>query len=156
MKSGCIQKSFFGCSAIFLFFFVIIILLFISSELPEIDFTSPEPEKKEYIIEFDSLTNEKIINSSFSWRLVDNRLKKKKFQISFRLLEKDVKEEMDYIEKLAAMSYKELGLERNYSDPIIEARVVWAEVYRRIYNNSSPRMNSVLEGIQQNIYGRKI
>jgi len=149
MKSGCFKKSFFGCSAIFLFFFIVILLLFISSNLPDFDSTSPETEKREYVIAFDTLTNEKIINSSFSWRLVDNRLKKKKFKISFRLLEKDVKEAMDYIEKLAEMSYKELGLERNYSDPLTEARVVWAEVYRRIYNHSSSRMNSILEGINK-------
>ena len=149
MKSGCFKKSFFGCSAIFLFFFIVILLLFISSNLPDFDSTSPESEKREYVIEFDSLTNEKIINSSFSWRLVDNRLKKKKFKISFRLLEKDVKEAMDYIEKLAEMSYKELGLERNYSDPLTEARVVWAEVYRRIYNHSSSRMNSILGGFSK-------
>jgi len=155
MKSGCVQKSFFGCSAIFFFFFIVIILLFISSNLPDFDFTSPEPEKKEYIVEFDSLTNEKIINSSFSWRLVDNRLKKQKFQISFRLLEKEVKEEMEYIERLATMSYKELGLERNYSDPITEARVVWGEVYRRIYNHSSQRMNSIFTGINKIFMGEK-
>ena len=149
MKSGCFKKSFFGCSAIFLFFFIVILLLFISSNLPDFDSTSPETEKREYVIEFDTLTKEKIINSSFSWRLVDNRLKKKKFKISFRLLEKDVKEAMDYIEKLAEMSYKELGLERNYSDPLTEARVVWAEVYRRIYNHSSSRMNSLLEGFNK-------
>jgi len=149
MKSGCLKKSFFGCSAIFLFFFVIIILLFISAELPDIDFTSPEKVKREYVIEFDSLTNEKVINSSFSWKLVDNRLKKREFEISFRLLEKDVKEAMDFIEKLAAVSYNELGLKKRYSDPITESRVVWAEVYRRVFNNSSPHLKSVLEGFNK-------
>jgi len=149
MKSGCIKKSFFGCSAVFLFFFVIMILLLISAQLPEIDFASPETVKREYVIEFDSLTNEKVINSSFSWRLVDNRLRKREFDISFRLLEKDVTEAMNFIEKLASMSYKELGLERNYSDPITEARVVWAEVYRRIYYQSSLQMKPLLEGFNK-------
>jgi hypothetical protein len=149
MRTGCIKKSFFGCSAIFFFFFIVIILLFISSNLPEFDFISPEPDKNEYIIEFDTLTNEKIIISSFSWKLVDNSLKKRKFKISFRLLEKDVKEAMDYIDTLASMSYKELGLERKYSDPITEARVVWAEVYRRIYNHSSSKMSSLLDGFNK-------
>jgi hypothetical protein len=149
MKSGCIKKSFFGCSAVFLFFFVIIILLLISAQLPEIDFTSSETVKREYVIEFDSLTNEKVINSSFSWRLVDNRLRKREFDISFRLLEKDVTEAMNFIEKLASISYKELGLERNYSDPITESRVVWAEVYRRIYYQSSLQMKSLLEGFNK-------
>jgi len=149
MKSGCIRKSFFGCSAIFLFFFVIIILLLISAELPEIDFTSRDTKTREYVIQFDSLTNEKIIKSSFSWGLVDNRLNKMKFDVSFRLLEKDVNETMDYIEELAAMSYKELGLDRRYSDPVIEARIVWAEVYRRIFENSIPRMKPLLEGFNK-------
>ena len=149
MRSGCIKKSFFGCSAIFLFFFVVIILLIISSNLPEFGFTSPEPEKKEYIIEFDSLTNQNVINSSFSWSLVNNRLRKTKFKISFKLLEKDVKEAMDYIDKLANTSYKELGLERNYPDPITESRVVWAEVYRRVFYNAVPKMNAVLEGFNR-------
>jgi len=153
MKSGCLKKSFFGCSAIFLFFLLIIILLLISAELPEIDLSSPDTEKREYVIEFDSLTNEKIITSSFSWKLVDNRLKKKKFDISFRLLEKDVKEAMNFIDKLAEMSYKELGLKINYSDPILEARVVWAEVYRRIFNYSSPQMKPVLEGFNRIFIG---
>jgi hypothetical protein len=149
MKSGCLKKSFFGCSAIFLFFLLIIILLLISAELPEIDFSSPDTERREYVIEFDSLTNENIITSSFSWKLVDNRLKKKKFDISFRLLEKDVKEAMNLTDKLAEMSHKELGLKINYSDPILEARVVWAEVYRRIFNYSSPQMKPVLEGFNR-------
>ena len=146
MKSGCIQKSFFGCSAVFLFFFVIIILLLISAELPQIDFTTSDTEKREYIIEFDSLSSENIISSSFSWQFVDNKLKRSKYDISFKLLEKDVKESIDYIEKLAAMSYKELGLKRQYSDPITESRVVWTEVYGRIYNFSFPQMKSVYNG----------
>lgn len=149
MKSGCIQKSFFGCSFIFLFFFVIFILLLISSEFPDINFSSSDEEKAEYTIELDTLTNEKVINSSFSWRLVDNRLNKRKFKISFKLLEKDVREAMDYIDELADMSYKELGLERNYDDPFTEAKVVWAEVYRRVFYDSSPRMKTVLAGFNK-------
>ncbi len=149
MKSGCIKNSFFGCSAIFLFFFVVIILLIISSNLPEFNFTSPEKETNDYIIEFDSLTNEKIINSSFAWSLVNNRLRKRKFQISFRLLEKDVNEAMNYIDSLANMSYKELGLERNYSDPLTESRVVWAEVYHRVFYHSLSQMSAVLDGFNK-------
>jgi hypothetical protein len=149
MKSGCLKKSFFGCSAIFLFFFVIIILLLISAELPKIDFTSPETSKREYNIEIDSLTNESVIKSSFSWQFVDNTLKTRKYEISLKLLESDVKKAMDFIEKLSAMSYKDLGLERRFTDPLTESRVVWAEVYRRIYNYSSPQMKSVLAGFNR-------
>lgn len=149
MKSGCIKKSFFGCSAVFLFFFVILLLLLLAAELPEFDVTSPDTEKKEYAIEFDSLTNEKVINSSFSWKFVDNRLRKREFAVSFKLLEKDVKEALDYIDKIAGMSFSELGLERRYPDPVTESRIVWAEVYRRVFNFSSTQMKSVLEGLNK-------
>lgn len=149
MKSGCIKKTFFGCSAVFLFFFVILILLLLAAELPEFDVTSPEIEKKEYVIEFDSLSNERVINSSFSWKLVDNRLRKREFAVSFRLLEKDVKEALAYIDKLASMSFSELGLERRYPDPLTESKIVWAEAYRRVFNFSSPQMKSVLEGLNK-------
>ena len=128
---------------------MIIILLLISAELPEIDFTSPETLKREYNIEIDSLTNESVIKSSFSWQFVDNTLKTRKYEISLKLLESDVKKAMDFIEKLSAMSYKDLGLERRFTDPFTESRVVWAEVYRRIYNYSSPQMKPVLAGFNR-------
>jgi hypothetical protein len=149
MKSGCIQKTFFGCSFIFLFFFVIFILLLLSSEFPDIDLSPSKEEKAEYTIELDTLTNEKIIKSTFSWRLVDNRLNKRKFKISFKLLEKDVRAAMDYIDELADMSYKELGLERNYDDPLTEAKVVWAKVYSRVFYDASPKMKTVLTGFNK-------
>jgi hypothetical protein len=146
-KSGCYKKAFFGCAALFLIFFVIIILIIISIELPEIDFT--EAEKREYNIEVDSLTNENIINASFSWRFVDNSLRKRKYDLNFRLLEKEVKAAMDYIDALAEMSYRDLGLQSRYPDPITEARIVWAEVYRRVFNHSNPKMKSILEGFNK-------
>jgi len=111
-RSGCISKSFFGCSALFLVFFVVIILIIISIELPEIEFT--KTEQREYNIEFDSLTNENIINASFSWGFVDNALRRRKYDLNFRLLERDVKAAMDYIDELASMKYSELGLQSQF------------------------------------------
>jgi hypothetical protein len=146
-KSGCYKKAFFGCSALFLIFFVMIILIIISIELPKIDFS--KTEKREYNIEVDSLTNENVINASFSWRFVDNSLSRRKFDLKFRLLEREVKSAMDYIDALAEMSYRDLGLQSRYPDPITEARIVWAEVYKRVFNSSVPRLRSVLEGFNK-------
>jgi hypothetical protein len=146
-RSGCIKKSFFGCSALFLIFFVIVILIIISIELPEIEFTSTE--KQEYNIEYDSLTNERVVNASFSWGFVDNSLRSRKYDINFRLLEKDVKAAITYIDELASMKYTDLGLPNSYPDPVTEARVVWAEVYKRVYNFSVPQMRVVLEGLNK-------
>ncbi|MBK9098693.1 MAG: transglutaminase family protein [bacterium] len=149
MKSGCVQKSFFGCAFIFLFFAVIIIILWIAAQIPDIDLSTTDTAKREYEIEVDSLSKEKVINSSFSWQFVDNTLTRRKYRINLKLLEKDVIEAMNYIDRISAMSYRELGLERNYSDPEIESRVVWAEVYRRIFLYSSPQMKAVLEGLNE-------
>jgi hypothetical protein len=146
-KSGFYKKAFFGCAALFLIFFVMIILIIISIELPEIDFS--ETEKREYNIQVDSLTSENVINASFSLRFVDNSLRKRKFDLNFRLLEKEVKAAMHYIDKLAEMSYRDLGLQNRYPDPITEARIVWAEVYRRVFNNSVPQLKNVMRGFNK-------
>lgn len=150
-RAGCMKKGFFGCAFLFLFIFAVVVLIFITSNLPEIDFSPDQKEKNKYEIITDSLTNKKIINSSFSWRFRDNNLRKRKYDLSIRMLEKDVKQAMDQIEKMGAMSYKELGIDfgMRSPDPVIEARIVWAEVYRRVYNNSVPRMKSILEGFNK-------
>ena len=149
MKSGCLQKSFFGCSFIFLFFFVIIIMLWITAQLPDIDFSTTDTVKREYKIEVDNLSGEKVIKSSFTWQFVDNTMRNRKYRVDLKLLEKDVIEAMNYVNKISEMSNRELGLERNYSDPVIESRVVWAEVYRRIFVHSSPQIKTVLEGFNK-------
>ena len=146
-RSGCLVKSFFGCSALFLVFFVIVILIIISIELPEIEFTKTEGKK--YTIEFDSLTNENIINASFSWGFVDNALRRRRYDLNFRLLERDVIAAMNYIDELASMKYADLGLQSRFSDPETEARTVWAEVYRRVYSFSIPQMKDILEGFNK-------
>ena len=146
MKSGCLQKSFFGCSFIFLFFLVIIIILWMTAQLPDIDFSTTDTAKREYKIEVDNLSGEKVIKSSFNWQFVDNTMRNRKYRVDLKLLEKDVIEAMNYVDKISEMSNRELGLERNYSDPVIESRVVWAEVYRRIFVHSSPQIKTVLEG----------
>ncbi len=150
-RAGCIKKGFFGCAFLFLFFFVVIIAIFIAVELPEIDLSDDDTEKNKYEIVTDSLTNEKIINSSFSWRFRDNNLRRKKYDLSFKLLEKDVKQAMDNIERIAQMSYRELGVDfgTRSPDPVLEARIVWAEVYKRVYSYSIPQMKLIFEGFNK-------
>lgn len=148
-KAGCIKKAFFGCASLLFIFFAIIILLFISTNLPEIDFSSYDRKKTSYEIDVDSTTNEAVINSSFSWRFVDNSLKRRKYSLNFRLLEREVKSAMAQIDRIAQMSYRELGITNRFSDPVQEARVVWAEVYRRVYNYSLPKMKLILQGFNK-------
>ena len=146
-RTGCVAKTFFGCSALFLIFFVVIILIIISIEIPKIKFTTTE--RRKYNIEFDSLTHENIINASYSWSFVDNALRNRKYEVNFKLLERDVNAAMDYIDELASTKYTDLGLQSRFSDPETEARTVWAEVYKRVYNFSVPEMKNVLEGFNK-------
>jgi hypothetical protein len=146
-RTGCVAKTFFGCSALFLIFFVVIILIIISIEIPKIKFTTTE--RRKYNIEFDSLTHENIINASYSWSFVDNALRNRKYEVNFKLLERDVNAAMDYIDELASTKYTDLGLQSRFSDPETEARTVWAEVYKRVYNFSIPEMKNVLEGFNK-------
>ncbi len=150
-RAGCVKKGFFGCAFLFLFFFVMIIIIFLAVELPDFDISVDETEKNKYVIVTDSLTNEKIINSSFSWRFMDNNLRRKKYDLSFKLLEKDVKLAMDNIEQISEMSYRELGVDfgTRSPDPVLEARIVWAEVYKRVYSYSIPQMKLIFEGFNK-------
>jgi len=150
-RSGCFKKVFFGCSGLFFVFFVIIILIIVSAEIPEIDFSFFETNKNSYRIDTDSTTNEKVINSSFSWSFVDSKMKRRKYELAFKLLEREVKEAMDYIDLLAKMSYEDLGIKFNqrYIDPETESEVIWAEVYRRVYFQSFPKMKPIMEGINK-------
>ncbi|NNG27211.1 MAG: hypothetical protein HKM87_06765, partial [Ignavibacteriaceae bacterium] len=48
-------------------------------------------------------------------------------------------------------SYRELGVDfgTRSPDPVLEARIVWAEVYRRVYNKSIPKMKSIFKGFNK-------
>ncbi len=151
LNKGCMKKGFFGCAFIFLFLFLVMIVIVLTAQFPDIDLSVDETKKSKYEIITDTLTNEKIINSTFSWGFRDNNLRTRKYDLSIRMLEEDVRMAMDYIERISAMSYKELGVDfgTQYPDPVLEARIVWAEVYRRVYNNSIPQMESILTGFNK-------
>ena len=151
-RSGCLVRSFFGCSTLLFFFFLI--LVFLVNQLPEIKFT--KTEQKEFNVEYDSLARENIIKSSFTWGFVDNELQSRKYTLNFRLLEKDVKAAMLFIDNLASMKYTDLGLPNTFPNPETEARVVWAEVYRRIYSSSIPQMKSILQGFNKIFVDEKL
>jgi len=125
----------------------VIILILISTEIPKIEFTTIE--KRKYNIEFDSLTHVNMINASYSWSFVDNALRNRKYEVNFKLLERDVNAAMDYIDKLASMQLSELGFQNQFPDAETETRIVWAEIYRRVYNYSVPQIKNVLEGFNK-------
>jgi len=120
-----------------------------SIEFPEFDFSNVE--KVNYTIEMDSLTTGIIINASFSWKFVGNNLKKKKYNLIFKLLDSEVKKAMDLIDQIEMMTFEELGLDPryNYRDPEIQAQHVWARIYQIVYERSFPQLKNIAEGFNK-------
>ena len=130
-------------------FFVLIVSMLSSIEFPEFDFSNVE--KANYTIEMDSLTTEKIINASFSWKFLINTLTKKKYNLTFRLLENEVRKAISLIDRIGEMSFEELGLNPRYEyrDPEIQAQYVWARIYQIIYEKSFPQLKTIAEGFNE-------
>ena len=79
-----------------------------SIEFPEFDLG--RTTNANYKIDMDSLSTDQIIRSSFSWKFVGNDLSKKKYNLTFELLSKEVRKALNLIDKIGAMSFEELGL----------------------------------------------
>jgi len=86
---GCLRKSFGGCFSL-LFLFGIIIILLSSIEFPEFDFSVSGTEKSGYLIDMDSLSAGKKIFTTYKWKFVASDLSKRKYSLSFKLLEGEV------------------------------------------------------------------
>jgi hypothetical protein len=159
-RSGCLGGFGGGCTSI-IFFFIVIVYLLSSIDFPELDFDLDGAEVVSYNIHMDSLSNERIINASYSWKFVNNGLIKKKYNLTFSLLAVEVKKAMDLIDRIGNMSLEELGLNPNYDyqNPQIQAQYVWARVYQIVYEKSFPTITSIANGfnqifINENLTGR--
>jgi len=136
-RSGCLKGMFGGCFSMFILF-VLIVSVLSSIEFPEFDFSNVE--KVNYTIEMDSLTTERIINASFSWKFVGNNLIKKKYNLTFRLLENEVRKAISLIDRIGGMTFEELGLDPRYDyrDPEIQAQYVWVAVgFNEVFRNEN-------------------
>lgn len=147
-RSGCLKGVFGGCFSV-LIFFVLIVSMLSSIEFPEFDFSNIE--KVNYTIEMDSLTTEKIINASFSWKFVSNNLTKKKYNLTFRLLANEVRKAISLIDRIGGMTFEEFGLNPRYDyrDPEIQAQYVWARIYQIVYERSFPQLKTIAKGFNE-------
>jgi len=149
-RSGCLKGFVGGCISI-LFFFLLIVVMLSSIDLPEVNFNLNSAESVNYKIQMDSLTTEKIINASYSWKFVNNSLKKKKYNLTFSLLASQVKKAMDMMDRIGNMSFEELGLnpQYNYRNPQVQAQYVWARIYQIVYARSFPAIISIANGFNE-------
>ena len=147
MSKGCSKGLGCGClGLIFLFFFFMMMLS--SIELPELNFGTME--SADYVINMDSLSNNKMINSVFTWRFVDNNFRKNRYKVSFLLLSSEVQKALRMIDRIGNMSFDELGINPNldYNNPDIQAKVLWARIYQIVYEKSYPQFGNITDGFQ--------
>lgn len=147
-SSGCIRKLFGGCFSLSLLFATIIILLS-SIEFPDFDFSVKEPVKSDYLIDMDSTSNSRKILAAFNWKFVASDFSKRKYSLSFNLLEAKVQQAMQLIDRIGRMSFSELGLNPAIQnlDPDTRAEIVWARIYHIVYTSSFTELKTITDGI---------
>ena len=146
-RSGCLKGSVRGCLSLLSFFFFLIVLLS-SLDLSNFDFDFGTTEKADYKIDMDSLTTQKIITASYSWKFVSTSLGRKKYNITFEILASEVTKAMNLIDKIGRMSFKELGLDRSFNSlrSELQTQYVWDRIYTIVYERSFPQMKTISEG----------
>ncbi|MDP2365070.1 MAG: hypothetical protein Q8M94_15035 [Ignavibacteria bacterium] len=147
MKKGCAAGI--GCSGIII---VILFAIFIIDFISEMDFSFDgfEETSSDYSFEIDTLGNQPIINSDFKWKFTSSSLGRKNYKISFHLLENEVKKALAYLDEIAKLSGRDLNIDPRYkSDKIYYAKLMWHEIYRRIYWQAYDKFDNILKGFDE-------
>lgn len=144
MKKGCAASI--GCSGIIVIILFAVIVIDFISEL-DFSFDGFEETSSEYSFEIDTLGNQPIIKSDFNWKFTSSSLGRKNYKISFHLLENEVKKALAYMNEIAKLSSRDLNIDPKYkSDQVYFAKLMWHEIYRRIYWQSYDKFDSILKG----------
>lgn len=147
MKKGCAASI--GCSGIIvIILFAILIINFISGI--NFSFDGFEETSREYSFEVDTLDNQPIIKSDFKWKFTSSSLGRKNYKLSFHLLENEVKKALAYMDEIANLSSGDLNVNPRYkSDKVYFAKLMWHEIYKRIYWQSYDKFDSILKGFDE-------
>jgi len=146
-RSGCLKGGLGGCLSLLSFFFFIIVMLS-SLNLPHFDFEFGATKNADYKIDMDSLTTQRIITASYSWKFVSTNLGRKKYNLTFKLLESEVTKALRLIDDIGKMSFRELGIDKSYNTlrPELQTQLVWDRIYTIVYERSFPQIRTISEG----------
>lgn len=148
MKKGCAVGFSIGCFGIIAIIFFALILFDL---LSDISFDAFEESSSDYEFGEDSLSHERIIISDYKWKFTSASLGRKNYSIKFNLLEKDVKDALKFMDDLSYLSANRLGVdtELEYENPILYTKLIWHEVYIRLYNQAYPKFDKILKGFNE-------
>ncbi len=144
-NKGIFKRAGCGCTSL-IFIFLLIVSLISSIDFPGLNFGTVETA--DYVIDMDSLSTEQFVNASYSWKFVDNSMRKRRYDITFKLLRSEVKKAMSIIDRIGNMTFEEMGLNPrlNYNDPDVQANVLWRRIYNLVYEESYPQLKVIVEG----------
>jgi hypothetical protein len=147
MKKGCASSI--GCSGIIVvILFAIIIIDFISDI--SISFDGFEETKSDYTFKVDTLGNQSIIISDFSWKFTSSSFSRKNYKLSFHLLENEVKKALAYIDEVAKLSAHDLNVDARYrTDKLHYSKLIWHQIYKRIYWQAYDKFDMIIKGFDE-------
>lgn len=147
MKKGCFAGiGCFGIIVIVLFAFMIIDFI---ADL-SISLDSFTESTSNYSFETDTVGNQPVIRSDFTWKFTSSSLGRKNYKISFHLLEREVKNALAYMDEVANLSARELNISSdNKIDQVYYAKLIWHEIYKRIYWQAFDKFDDILKGFNE-------
>ncbi|GAB4297670.1 MAG: hypothetical protein Kow0098_22130 [Ignavibacteriaceae bacterium] len=147
---GCIKGFTIGCGSLFFFIIILLIGAGYLLNLRFDKFTSDTTEER-FTIKTDSTTGMKIIAADFKWQFVDEFLKNRSVILSLEVLEKEVREVMNYIDRVSKMSLSELGINQSEmgDDEVLNSKIVWDNIYRLVYNNNKRKFLNIIKGFNR-------
>ncbi|MBN2572482.1 MAG: hypothetical protein JXA68_10170, partial [Ignavibacteriales bacterium] len=104
---------------------------------------------KNYTISTSSSTRDNTTQASYNWKYVDNNLKSKKYNLTFKLTTDEVQQCINYLEQVENMSDYELGCSNIKNKSSIEYyRAYWHAVYNKLYTFESPKFDKIVSGFK--------
>lgn len=147
MKKGCASSI--GCSGIIIIILFAIIIIDFISDL-NFSFDGFEETNSDYTFKVDTLGNQPIIISDFNWKFTSSSFNRKNYKLSFQLLENEVKKSLAYMDKVAKLSARDLNIDPRYkSDKLFYSKLIWHEIYKRIYWQAYDKFDMILKGFDK-------
>ena len=147
MKKGCASSI--GCSGIIVIILFAIVIIDFISDL-NFSFDAFEETKSNYTFKVDTLGNQPIIISDFKWKFASSSLGRRNYKLSFQLLETEVQKALAYMDHIANLNARDLNIDPRYkSDKVYFSKLMWHEIYRRIYWQAYDKFDMILKGFEE-------
>jgi len=147
MKKGCAISS--GCGGLIIILVFALIILNLISNL-KLSFDGFNETTNDYTFDVDTVGNQPVIAADYNWKFTSTSLGRKNYNITFRLLETEVKKALAYLDEVARLSANDLNVNPAYKDDkVTYAKLIWHEIYKRVYWQAYDKFDIILKGFDE-------